>query len=379
MRFVRFVLPVVLLAGLVALGGCGKFFQPETGGGGGTTSGDLLYVANSGSSALSVAGFSIDSAKLAVTNSSPYSVGVTPYSLAVTPSNTFLYVGTLAGIYVYTINSDGSLTVGNSGSPTGEAGAVSMKVDTTGGYLLAVDTSPAAYVYTINSDGTLTADGNAVPLDSGNTSHMLITPSDQLVYVTLGTGGVDVLTFDSGSGTLAKTNLHLNPRSTGNSDAGLATDPNGKYLFVTETGVNAVRMLTIGTNGSLTEVSGSPYKTGLGPSAVMVDSTGTYAYVTNRTDGTVSGFTLTASGGLSAVSGSPFPIVNSSGTKNAASLPVDIVEDNTNAYIAVACAGGGPDLSIFSLDTTTAGKLDPFATASTGTDPTQVSAVAATH
>jgi 6-phosphogluconolactonase len=112
---------------------------------------------------------------------------------------------------------------------------------------------------------------------------------------------------------------------------------------------------------------------------VMVDSTGTYAYVTNRTDGTVSGFTLTASGGLSAVSGSPFPIVNSSGTKNAASLPVDIVEDNTNAYIAVACAGGGPDLSIFSLDTTTAGKLDPFATASTGTDPTQVSAVAATH
>jgi 6-phosphogluconolactonase (cycloisomerase 2 family) len=369
----------VLLVGLLALTGCGKFFQPETGGGGGTTSGDLLYVANSNASNLTIAGFTIASAKLSVTNSSPYSVGVTPYSVAVTPDNAFLYVGTLAGIYVYTINSDGSLTVGNSGTPVGSSGAVAMKVDTTGGYLLAADTSPAAYLYTINSDGTLTADGSAVPLDSGNTSHMVISPSDQLVYISLGTGGVDILTFDNGSATLSKTNLRIPPRSSGNSDAGLATDPNGKYLFVTETGVNGVRMMNIGSTGNVTEVSGSPFKTGLGPSSVMVDDTGAYVYVTNRTDGTVSGFTLTTSGTLSALSGSPFAINNSSGKANAASAPVDIVEDNTSTYVAVACAGGSPDLAVFNFDTTTLGKLDSFATATTGSDPTQVSAVAATH
>jgi 6-phosphogluconolactonase len=367
------------MVGLLALTGCGKFFQKDTGGGGGTTGNDLLYVANSNTANLSVAGFAIANSKISVANGSPTSVGVAPFSMAVNPDNTFLYVGTLAGIYVYTINSDGSLTAGNGGSPVAASGAAALKVDSTGGYLLAADLTPAAYVYTINSDGTLTAVGNAVPLDLGNTSHMVISPSNQLVYVSLGTGGVDVLTFDSGSGTLSKTNVRLNPKSSANADAGLAVDPSGKYLFVTETGVNAVRMLSINSNGGLTELSGSPVKTGLGPSSVMVDATGAYVYVTNRTDGTISGFTLTAAGSLTPLSGSPYAINASSGKPNAASQPVDIVEDNSKTYLAVACAGGNPDMAVFNFDTTTPGKLDQFTTATTGSDPTQPSAIAATH
>jgi hypothetical protein len=56
-----------------------------------------------------------------------------------------------------------------------------------------------------------------------------------------------------------------------------------------------------------------------------------------------------------------------------------MVEDKTDAYLAVICAGGNPDLQVFQFDATTAGALDSLATAKTGTDPTDASALAATH
>jgi hypothetical protein len=45
----------------------------------------------------------------------------------------------------------------------------------------------------------------------------------------------------------------------------------------------------------------------------------------------------------------------------------------------VLCAGGNPDLQIFKFNASTAGALQSFATASTGTDPTEASSIAATH
>ena len=41
--------------------------------------------------------------------------------------------------------------------------------------------------------------------------------------------------------------------------------------------------------------------------------------------------------------------------------------------------GGSPDLTMYSFDSTTSGKLDTAAAATTGTDPTGAIAIAATH
>lgn len=92
--------------------------------------------------------------------------------------------------------------------------------------------------------------------------------------------------------------------------------------------------------------------------------------MTNRTAGTISAFLLSNTGALTPVTGSPFAT---------GSLPELMVEDKTDAYIAVICAGGSPDLQVFKFDATTAGALDSLATSKTGTDPTQASALAATH
>jgi DNA-binding beta-propeller fold protein YncE len=177
------------------------------------------------------------------------------------------------------------------------------------------------------------------------------------------------MSFNTSTGAMAQVNTVLSPKVTDAADYGMAISPSGGFLFAAETVTGGVRVFTIGTNGTLTETTGSPYTTGTGAYSVLVDSTGSYVYVANRTQGTISGFLLN-NGALTQITGSPF----TTGT-----LPVAMVEDKSDTYIAVICAGGGPDLQVFKFDATTAGALDSLATAKTGTDPTQASSIAATH
>ncbi|HVJ07133.1 MAG TPA: beta-propeller fold lactonase family protein [Acidisarcina sp.] len=378
------------LAAALLLSGCGKFFVPEintpggtggSGGGGGTTSTTaFLYVANAATGGQNtnpaIAGFSTPGSTLAVLPQSPYAVGCLPSALAITPGNKFLYVGCSDGpIFVYTVNSDGSLT-GNSGAPVATAVApVAMKVDATGNWLLAAVNSfsgiSSLAIFQINSStGALTAASSSpVTLDTGSPNHIAITPNNQIVYVSLGTGGVDILSFNSNSGAAAVSGL-LKPKDSRGADTALAVNPAGTYLYVGETVGSGLRVLKIATDGALTEISGSPFQTGLGPSAVVVDSAGANVYVTNRSDNTISGFAVAASGALTALAGSPYAT---------GSTPVDMAIDSTKGYLAVVCSGGSPDLQLFNFDQTTAGKLNAVAHATTGTDPTTPLAIVASH
>jgi 6-phosphogluconolactonase (cycloisomerase 2 family) len=358
-----------------------------------TSTGDYLYVANGNNTYL--AGFGVSTAgALSVLPSSPYNNGVAAQALAITPTNSFLYAATTGGIFCYAINSNGSITVQNSGSAVAaDVVATSLQVDSTGNYLLAagISTSLAAQaigIYQINtSTGLLTAlGGSPLALYTGNGTSatvvtptgMLITPNNSYVYVSLQTLGVQVLTLGTGGALSTGTTPTFLPplkTSTTPADYGLASDPNSKFRFVCEFNTG-LRVLSIGTNGTLNEISGSPYATGTGPTGVVLDPTGSYVYVANKGSNNISAFTLTlASGKLVAVSGSPF----SSGGQ----LPIGFVNDNTKAYLAVINSGsngstGNSDLQLFKFDATVDGKLDPIATATTGTDPTNPTAITAT-
>jgi 6-phosphogluconolactonase len=380
----------LLLLGLTS--GC-DFFTTPTNCTDCTTTGDYLYVANGNNTYL--AGFGVSTAgALSVLPSSPYNNGVAAQSLAITPTNTFLYVATTSGIFCYLINSDGSITIQNSGSAVAaDVVATAMQVDSTGSFLLAagISTSIAAQaigIYQINtSTGLLTAlTGSPLALYTGNASTatvvtptaMLITPNNSYVYVSLQALGVQVLTLGTGGAlSTGTTPTFLPPLSTSTSpqDYGLASDPSSKFLFVCELNTG-LRVLSIGSNGTLNEVSGSPYATGTGPTGVVLDPTGSYVYVANKGSNNISAFTFTlASGKLAVVSGSPF----SSGGQ----LPIGFVNDNQKTYLAVINSGsngssGNSDLQLFKFDATVDGKLDPVATATTGTDPTYPTAITAT-
>jgi 6-phosphogluconolactonase len=384
------------LCGLFLLGvaGCGGFFVPQTNSGGGTNTGDYIYVGNGNDT--DIAGFGLNSSgALSVLSGSPYNNGVAAQSLAVTPANTFLYAGTTNGIFAYAINSNGSITVQNSGSAVAQdVVATRMQVDSTGGYLLAagVSTSIGAQaigIYQINaSTGLLTAiTGSPLPLYTGNASTatvvvptgLLITPNNSYVYVSLGALGVQILTLGTGGALSAgAAPAILSPISTSTSpgDAGLASDPLSAFLFVAEINTG-LRVLSIGTGGSLKEVSGSPYAVGTGPAGVILDATGSYVYVANRGSNNISAFTLTAaSGQLTAIAGSPFA--------SGGLLPIALVNDNSKKFVAVINSGsngsgGNNDMQVFKFDTATNGKLDPVSTATTGTEPTNPQSVAASH
>jgi 6-phosphogluconolactonase len=380
---------------LFAAVGC-DFFVPQTssGGGGGNNTGDYIYVGNGNNTF--VAGFAVGSTgALSVLTNSPYNNGVAVICSAITPGNHFLYAGTTSGIFIYAINSNGSITVQNGGKIAAQdVVPTAMQVDSTGTYLLAAGvstsfTTQAIGIYQIDSTtGLLTAlNGSPLPLYTGKASTptvltptaMLITPNNSYVFVSLASLGVQILTLGSG-GILSAGGAPsiLLPFSTSSSpsDYGLASDPNSSFLFVGEFNTG-LRVLSIGTSGSMKEVSGSPHSVGTGPAGVILDSTGSYVYVANKGSNSISAFTfIAASGQLTPISGSPF----SSGGQ----LPIAFVNDNSKKYLAVINSGsngsgGNSDLQLFKFDSTTSGKLDPVAAATTGTEPTNPQTLAATH
>jgi 6-phosphogluconolactonase len=393
-------LEIVLGGALLSLAGCG-FFPPQTNnggsnGGGSTTptnTGDYLYVGNAGN--VDIAGFSVGTTgALSILTNSPYNNGVAVASLAVTPNNAFLYAGTTGGIFAYLINSNGSLSIQNNGTALAQDVIPTiMQVDATGTYLLATGLGVTAQaqalgIYQINSStGALTAlTGSPLPLFTGSASTpsvlsptgLLITPNNSIVYVSLGTLGVQVLTLGSGGALSAGNSATVLPpssKSTAPADYGLASDPNSKFLFVAEFNTG-LRVLSIGTNGALSEISGSPYTAGTGPTGVIVDPTGSYVYVANKGSNNISAYTLNASSGvLTTISGSPF----SSGGQ----LPIAFANDNSKKYLATINSGnngsgGNNDLQLFSYSTATPGALTAVSNATTGTDPANPQSIAAT-
>ena len=364
------------MAAIVLIGttGCGGgFFIPpcqatnSCGGGGGSYS-SYAYVANATKGTL--AGFPVPTATFTTLTGSTYNIGTSPIALAATPKGTFLYVALNTGaVFLYTIGTNGVLTLGNSGSPvatTLNGTGMSMTVDPSGNWLFVVSKSIDVLLeYQIDTTtGVLTQvlPTTGIPLSTGGPTQVYVTPDNQYVYIGLGPGGTDGFSFNSSTGAVNQIGkIHLAPRN-GASDNTLAADANSAYLFVGEAGTG-IRSLAIGAGGSLKEVTGSPFLTPsqLGPKSIVVDPTNTYVYVAYSTSNSIVGYTLGTGGGLTELSSSPF----TSGT-----TPTAMSLDSTGKYLFVVNSGGSPDLQIFSFDVTTAGKLDSVTSVATGTAPT---------
>ena len=63
-----------------------------------------------------VVGYAITSGTLGAISGGTQTLSAAPFSIAVAPNGGFLYVGTVNGIYLYTITSGGGLSIGNNGA-----------------------------------------------------------------------------------------------------------------------------------------------------------------------------------------------------------------------------------------------------------------------
>ena len=370
------------VAATILLTGCGEFFTPVNNnptGGGGTS---FVYVTNAGGT---LAEYSLASGVLTALSGSPVSLTLAPTAIAVAPNNAFLFVGTATGIFMYTINSDGTLTEGNSNTVVylNQNGYTvsSMAVDPTSSWLIVayqnqteLDAIPISPTTGIPSSTTAfsvnTTFGTLAP-------ELAISKANNNVFVALGSGGTNAFGFAPSSTSKgpwgSRVSIPLKTAST--SYTAVAVDPTSTYLYITESdisGKNAagnLRLFAISDLG--TELAGSPYPTGIGPSAVLADLSGAYVYVANSTDGTISGFSFSATDQTLTSLGDPFPTEKS---------PVALIEDSSKTYVMALGSGANPNLWLYSFDTTSLGTLDVGSTKSTASvSPSAANGIAVTY
>ena len=387
-RFFRLAAALTLGAMVLAIGltGCSGFFTAIGTGTGTTGTSSYVYVTNFGGT---LAEYSLTSGVLTPLSGSPITLPLAPYSVVVAPNDIFAYVGTDTGVFLYTINSDGTLTEGNGdnvayvNASNSSLIAQSMVIDATSSWLLiayrnstivdAVQLSPTTglptgAVFSINSSASIPS------------PQLAISPANTQVFVALGTAGTEALGFNP-TGTTAPLGPWPSsgvpiPLAAANASAnGVTVDPTSKYLYIVEANSNAAGDAVAGTvriksTTSLgTDLDDEP--TGIGPTAVLSDLTGAYVYVTNGADGTISGYSLNTTTQKLTSLGAAFPTEKS---------PVALVEDSTKSYIMDIGNLANPNLWLYSFDATSAGSLDVGATKSTAsTSPSASTGIAVTH
>ncbi len=337
---------------------------------------DYVYVANG--TAVTVSGFAVGTGTLTAVTGTPYSLGFSPTAVAVNPANSILFVGGNTAIYAFAIDSStGALSALNSGAAVGYAAVASMDISPDGQWLFALDQNDISLEeFQINSStGVLTQDTPITyPVPPGATvvAHAVkFAPNGGYLFLALGTAGDVVYPFNTSSGALSvPLSLSLGA-SSNNSDNALAVSTDSTLLFIARSGpTGGLAVYTIGSGGALTSVSGSPFTAGTQPYSVAVNTEGTDVYVANRGGNNISGFSIASGGPLTVLSGSPYQ----SGTAVTA-----LAVDNSGDYLLAAANGGSPDLTMYSYDSATAGKLDFATSCLTGTDPTGPVALAMTH
>src|SRR6202044_998260 len=307
----------------VLIAGCAGFWTlPPSSGSGSTTpttlSSGVFYILNQ--TTKQIAGYSISSGTLGAVSGSPYSLVAAPYSIAIAPGGGFLYVGTVNGIYLYGIASDGALTIANSGNPISTD--IASALVTSGPWLVDAFVTGSGNVQLDaipidSSTGLYTGSGGTPPYQSFSVANaavkeMVLSPDGNNLLLALGSGGTIVVPFSSGgSNPLGSSATTIGVLNSGGSALSVAVDPSNRVFYIGETlanssgnsgGLRVFNYSSLGTGTKHpipTQISGSPIATGgLAPNAILPLASGEYVYVANgagnTSNGNVAWFPLTA-------------------------------------------------------------------------------------
>lgn len=397
----------IALAAILALTGCAGFFvsQNPGGGGGGSTTSGFFYVLNSTTD--QVVGYQVNNEKLSTLTGGtlPVISGLT--CITISPNNKFLYLGTLNGIYAYSINSStGALTLLNN-TPISSDIPQTMQVDANNEWLVYVISGTTTMVAQPLSTTTGLNTGTAVlqTLTANSGLHLVIAPNDKHIFVALQGSGTDDIPFTATSTSAPFGTLKNYPVYTTSGGAtAITVDPKSQFLYVGETGVfptannsGGLRVFFINSDNTLTEqtntITGSsvsyPYSCGgIGPTSILVDNTDYFVYVANQTVsgtnnnvGNLTGFSTTISTTASATTDVLGSLSNSPYTTGFNTYAV--AEDSTHSFVIALNKGGSSDMDIYTFSTNNTGNLTNIINASTGTtvgpDPTGPTAIAVTH
>jgi hypothetical protein len=343
-----------------------------------------------------IAAYFISTGTLEPVSGSPYNLSSAPSCIAIAPGGGFLYVGTVSGIYLYTIGSGGVLTIGNGGAVISSDIASAMQMS--GSWL--IDTfSPATGSVQLDaipinaSTGAYTGSGpepsQTFNVTNASVAQMALSPDGTNLFVALGAGGTIVVPFTTGnSNPLGSSATVISPANSGGSALSVAVDPTNRLFYIGETLANSsansggLRVFNYSSLGTSTprsvpsQISGSPIASGgLSPHAILPIASGGYVYVAN-------GAGTTGSGNITwfpiSVSGTTYTIAAGS-TIASGIVPMGLAEDSDNNFVLAisnggSTASGDPDLEAYTMSS---GALTAAIVSNTGTDPVGAIAVAA--
>ena len=360
-----------------------------------TLSSGVFYVLNQATKQIAV--YSIASGTLSPVSGSPYSLSAAPSCIAIAPGGGYLYVGTLSGIYVYSIGTGGGLTILNGGGVISSDIPSAMQMGPNGSWLIDAFINGGGQVemnaIPINPGGTytagLTVPSVAFPITKPSLNQMVLSPDGANLFVALGTAGTIVVPFNSGNANpLGSQATGISVANTGGSALSVAVDPTNRLFYIGETLANSaadsggLRVFTYSSLGSATprfaptQISGSPIASGgLSPSAILPEASGETVYVANGQgptgSGNISWFPIT-------LSGTTYSIAAGS-TIVSGIFPVGVAEDSLDHFVLAVSTGGSttsgdPDLEAYTMSS---GALTAAIESNTGTDPVGAIAVAA--
>jgi len=293
-------------------------------------------------------------------------------------------LGSVTGIQVFPILSDGKLGTGS--TPTATPNPVAMAIDSAGKFLFVANSAGSAAsgtitVFSIGSAGSLTEVGSAsLPIVTGggvpSPSALAVTrtvypqlysfcsngqtpPTTEYLYVTDFVNDVllNYLVSSSGGLTLMATATG-NGVVTGTGPNGVAIDPCNRFAFVANATSNNVSAYTICNNNSTTSQGcqaqdfslhpvGTPIAAGDTPGPIAVDAYGNFLYVVDTGSDQISAYRFgTATGALTAESIS---------STNIGPNSIAVRSDDTWVFVANATSG---NLSQYAITLST-GALTP--------------------
>ena len=277
---------------------------------------------------------------------SPLTVGKNPVTLVAAPNGLSLYVINHddSTVMQFSIGTDGKLYLKNTVNITGSF-PTAAAIDRAGKFLYVTFTyqlgpggqqlySPVSpgpggvTIFPINADGSL---GTASTVNVGNNpvsvavSSAPATGSPSYVYIVdqETSPNATVLGFAQNTSTGALTPAPGTVITTvagktvatgygaGVSPSAVATDPSGRFVYITDQAANQLYGNGIGTGGALMPMPNGPFNTGLLPVAVTVDPRGKFLYVANNTSGTIGAYAIDQA------SGAPVGSAGSGGTVSA--------------------------------------------------------------
>ena len=162
----------------------------------------------------------------------------------------------------------------------------------------------------------------------------IMDPTGRFLYVVndASPGSVAALATNTTTFDGSLTPITGSPFAVGNFPVGIAEDPAGKYIYVTNNSDGNISAFSVGAGGSLSPLSTPTFSTGSGatssPGIPAIDPTGSFLYVPNSGDGTISIFSIAPATGLLTAVGSPV-------STGAGSLPTMVAITPSNKFLYV--------------------------------------------